>query len=125
MDTSQPSPSSQKSLSPALLAALGPAEQGSSPVPSPVLSNAGGARMNDQEELKHKVGCFWAWGSASGGLVCKLILFWDTSWRIPGGQGRGFYAHTLWAQADPHQNLFLGNGPSHYSQSLWQVSLFS
>ncbi|XP_020013302.2 FERM, ARHGEF and pleckstrin domain-containing protein 2 isoform X3 [Castor canadensis] len=54
MDTSQPSPSSQKSLSPALLAALGPAEQGSSPVPSPVLSNAGGARMNDQEELKHK-----------------------------------------------------------------------
>ncbi|XP_062951689.1 FERM, ARHGEF and pleckstrin domain-containing protein 2 isoform X2 [Cynocephalus volans] len=50
----QPSPSSRKSpLSPAFQVTLGPAEQGSSPLLSPVLSDAGGARMDD-EPLKHK-----------------------------------------------------------------------
>ncbi|XP_012611063.2 FERM, ARHGEF and pleckstrin domain-containing protein 2 [Microcebus murinus] len=57
VDTPQPSPSSQKSplsLSPALQATLGPAEQGPSPLLSPVLSNAGGARMDDEDEPKPK-----------------------------------------------------------------------
>lgn len=35
---------------------LGPAERGSSPLLSPVLSDAGGTRMDDEEEPKHKVG---------------------------------------------------------------------
>ncbi|KAM5228659.1 FERM, ARHGEF and pleckstrin domain-containing protein 2 [Ctenodactylus gundi] len=57
VDSPQPSPSSQKSplsLSPAFHMALGPAERGSSPLLSPVLSDAGGARTDDQEEPKHK-----------------------------------------------------------------------
>uniref|UniRef100_A0A3Q2HUV4 FERM, ARHGEF and pleckstrin domain-containing protein 2 n=1 Tax=Equus caballus TaxID=9796 RepID=A0A3Q2HUV4_HORSE len=57
MESPQPSPSTQKSplsLSPAFQVTLGPAEQGSSPLLSPVLSNAGGARMDDEEEPKHK-----------------------------------------------------------------------
>ncbi|XP_021564137.1 FERM, RhoGEF and pleckstrin domain-containing protein 2 [Carlito syrichta] len=56
-DSPQPSPSSQKSslsLSPAFLVTLSPAEQGSSPLLSPVLSDAGGARMDDEEEPRHK-----------------------------------------------------------------------
>ncbi|XP_042555588.1 FERM, ARHGEF and pleckstrin domain-containing protein 2 [Dipodomys spectabilis] len=57
MDSPQPPPSSQRSLqslSPALPAGLGPAEQALSPVVSPVLSSAGRRWMDDQEELKHK-----------------------------------------------------------------------
>ncbi|XP_052049724.1 FERM, ARHGEF and pleckstrin domain-containing protein 2 [Apodemus sylvaticus] len=57
MDSPQPSPSSLKSqlsLSPELQASLSTAEQGSSPVLSPVLSGAGTARMDNQEEQKHK-----------------------------------------------------------------------
>uniref|UniRef100_A0A2K6BJU1 FERM, ARH/RhoGEF and pleckstrin domain protein 2 n=1 Tax=Macaca nemestrina TaxID=9545 RepID=A0A2K6BJU1_MACNE len=52
----QPSPSSRNSplsLSPAFQVPLGPAEQGSSPLLSPVLSDAGGAGM-DYEEPRHK-----------------------------------------------------------------------
>ncbi|XP_059961703.1 FERM, ARHGEF and pleckstrin domain-containing protein 2 [Mesoplodon densirostris] len=45
-------PSTRKT--PPSLSPLGPAEQGSSPLLSPVLSDAGGARMDDQEELRHK-----------------------------------------------------------------------
>ncbi|KAL6036766.1 hypothetical protein STEG23_015000, partial [Scotinomys teguina] len=57
VDSPQPSPSSQKSqlsLSPELQASLSTAEQGSSPVLSPVLSGAGTARTDNQEEQKHK-----------------------------------------------------------------------
>uniref|UniRef100_A0A2K6F6U7 FERM, ARHGEF and pleckstrin domain-containing protein 2 n=1 Tax=Propithecus coquereli TaxID=379532 RepID=A0A2K6F6U7_PROCO len=57
VDSPQPSPSSQKSplsLSPALQVTLGPAEQGPSPLLSPVLSDAGGARMDDEDEPKPK-----------------------------------------------------------------------
>ncbi|XP_059134607.1 FERM, ARHGEF and pleckstrin domain-containing protein 2 [Peromyscus eremicus] len=57
VDSPQPSPSSQKSqlsLSPELQASLSTAEQGSSPVLSPVLSGAGTARMDNPEEQKHK-----------------------------------------------------------------------
>ncbi|KAM6152745.1 FERM, ARHGEF and pleckstrin domain-containing protein 2, partial [Erethizon dorsatum] len=57
VDSPQPSPSSQKSprsLSPAFQVALGPAERGSSPLLSPVLSDAGGNRTEDQEEPRHK-----------------------------------------------------------------------
>ncbi|XP_061045399.1 FERM, ARHGEF and pleckstrin domain-containing protein 2 isoform X4 [Eubalaena glacialis] len=39
---------------PPSLSPLGPAEQGSTPLLSPVLSDAGGAGMDDQEELRHK-----------------------------------------------------------------------
>ncbi|XP_053511159.1 FERM, ARHGEF and pleckstrin domain-containing protein 2 isoform X2 [Artibeus jamaicensis] len=56
MDSPQPPPSTQKSplsLSPAFQVTLGPAEQGSFPLLSPGLSDAGGTRMDD-EELKHK-----------------------------------------------------------------------
>lgn len=55
VDSPQPSPSSQKSqlsLGPELQASLSTAEQGSSPVLSPVLSGA--ARMDNPEEQKHK-----------------------------------------------------------------------
>ncbi|KAM5324383.1 FERM, ARHGEF and pleckstrin domain-containing protein 2 isoform 1-T3 [Glossophaga mutica] len=55
-DSPQPPPSTQKSplsLSPAFQVTLGPAEQGSFPLLSPGLSDAGGTRMDD-EELKHK-----------------------------------------------------------------------
>ncbi|XP_022423918.1 FERM, ARHGEF and pleckstrin domain-containing protein 2 isoform X3 [Delphinapterus leucas] len=45
-------PSTRKT--PPSLSPLGPAEQGSSPLLSPVLSDAGGAGMDDQEELRHK-----------------------------------------------------------------------
>ncbi|XP_028746449.1 FERM, ARHGEF and pleckstrin domain-containing protein 2 [Peromyscus leucopus] len=57
VDSPQPSPSSQKSqlsLGPELQASLSTAEQGSSPVLSPVLSGAGTARMDNPEEQKHK-----------------------------------------------------------------------
>ncbi|GAB1285278.1 FERM, ARHGEF and pleckstrin domain-containing protein 2 [Apodemus speciosus] len=57
MESPQPSPSSLKSqlsLSPELQASLSTAEHGSSPVLSPVLSGAGTARMDNQEEQKHK-----------------------------------------------------------------------
>ncbi|KAL1770834.1 FERM, and pleckstrin domain-containing 2 [Sigmodon hispidus] len=52
-----PQPSSQKSqvsLSPEIQASLSTAEQGLSPVLSPVLSGAGTAGMDNQEEQKHK-----------------------------------------------------------------------
>ncbi|XP_029080457.1 FERM, ARHGEF and pleckstrin domain-containing protein 2 isoform X4 [Monodon monoceros] len=45
-------PSTRKT--PPSLSPLGPAEQGSSPLLSPVLSDAGGAGTDDQEELRHK-----------------------------------------------------------------------
>ncbi|XP_053072079.1 FERM, ARHGEF and pleckstrin domain-containing protein 2 isoform X5 [Acinonyx jubatus] len=57
VDSPQPSPSTRKSplsLSPASQVTLGPAEQGLFPLLSPVLSNAGGARMDGEEEPKHK-----------------------------------------------------------------------
>ncbi|XP_036091921.1 FERM, ARHGEF and pleckstrin domain-containing protein 2 isoform X4 [Rousettus aegyptiacus] len=57
VDSPQPSPSAQKSplsLSPAFQVALGPTEWGSSPLLSPVLSDAGQARTDDEEEPKHK-----------------------------------------------------------------------
>ncbi|XP_039084464.1 FERM, ARHGEF and pleckstrin domain-containing protein 2 isoform X2 [Hyaena hyaena] len=57
VDSPQPSPSTRKSplsLSPASQVTLGPAEQGLSPLLSPVLSDAGGARMDGEEEPKHK-----------------------------------------------------------------------
>ncbi|XP_063093033.1 FERM, ARHGEF and pleckstrin domain-containing protein 2 isoform X2 [Cavia porcellus] len=57
MDSPQPSPSSQKSplsLSPPFQVALGPAERGSSPLLSPVLSDAGGTRAEDQDEPRNK-----------------------------------------------------------------------
>ena len=47
-------PSTRKT--PPSLSPLGPAEQGSTPLLSPVLSDAGGAGMDDQEEPRHKVG---------------------------------------------------------------------
>ncbi|KAM7104820.1 FERM, ARHGEF and pleckstrin domain-containing protein 2 isoform 2-T3 [Molossus nigricans] len=56
VDSPQPSPSARKSplsLSPVFQVPLGPAERGSSPLLSPVLSDAGGTRMDD-EEPKHK-----------------------------------------------------------------------
>ncbi|XP_057407623.1 FERM, ARHGEF and pleckstrin domain-containing protein 2 isoform X4 [Balaenoptera acutorostrata] len=45
-------PSTRKT--PLSLSPLGPAEQGSTPLLSPVLSDAGGAGMDDQEEPRHK-----------------------------------------------------------------------
>uniref|UniRef100_A0A8C0HZH2 FERM, ARHGEF and pleckstrin domain-containing protein 2 n=1 Tax=Balaenoptera musculus TaxID=9771 RepID=A0A8C0HZH2_BALMU len=45
-------PSTRKT--PPSLSPLGPAEQGSTPLLSPVLSDAGGAGMDDQEEPRHK-----------------------------------------------------------------------
>ncbi|XP_007470032.1 PREDICTED: FERM, RhoGEF and pleckstrin domain-containing protein 2 [Lipotes vexillifer] len=45
-------PSTRKT--PPSLSPLGPAEQGSSPLLNPVLSDAGGAGTDDQEELRHK-----------------------------------------------------------------------
>lgn len=57
-------PSTRKT--PPSLSPLGPAEQGSSPLLSPVLSDAGGAGTDDQEELRHKVGA--PGGLAAGGL---------------------------------------------------------
>lgn len=65
VDSPQPSPSARKSplsLSPAFQVALGPAERGSSPLLSPVLSDAGQARTDDEEEPKHKVGAALAEG---------------------------------------------------------------
>ncbi|XP_010604959.1 FERM, ARHGEF and pleckstrin domain-containing protein 2 isoform X3 [Fukomys damarensis] len=56
VDSPQPT-SSQKSplsLSPVSQAALGPTEQGSCPLLSPVLSDAGGPRTEDQDEPRHK-----------------------------------------------------------------------
>uniref|UniRef100_A0A8C9KAS4 FERM, ARH/RhoGEF and pleckstrin domain protein 2 n=1 Tax=Panthera tigris altaica TaxID=74533 RepID=A0A8C9KAS4_PANTA len=58
VDSPQPSPSARKSplsLSPASQVTLGPAEQGLFPLLSPVLSDAGGARTDGEEEPKHKV----------------------------------------------------------------------
>uniref|UniRef100_A0ABI7XIP1 FERM, ARH/RhoGEF and pleckstrin domain protein 2 n=1 Tax=Felis catus TaxID=9685 RepID=A0ABI7XIP1_FELCA len=57
VDSPQPSPSTRKSplsLSPASQVTLGPAEQGLFPLLSPVLSDAGGARTDGEEEPKHK-----------------------------------------------------------------------
>ncbi|XP_042851864.1 FERM, ARHGEF and pleckstrin domain-containing protein 2 isoform X1 [Panthera tigris] len=57
VDSPQPSPSARKSplsLSPASQVTLGPAEQGLFPLLSPVLSDAGGARTDGEEEPKHK-----------------------------------------------------------------------
>nr|XP_035937745.1 FERM, ARHGEF and pleckstrin domain-containing protein 2 isoform X6 [Halichoerus grypus] len=57
MESPQPSPSTRKSplsLSPASQVTLGPAGQGLCPLLSPALSDAGGARMDGEEELKHK-----------------------------------------------------------------------
>ncbi|XP_035878514.1 FERM, ARHGEF and pleckstrin domain-containing protein 2 [Phyllostomus discolor] len=56
VDSAQPPPSARKSplsLSPAFQGTPGPAEQGSFPLLSPGLSDAGGFRTDD-EELKHK-----------------------------------------------------------------------
>uniref|UniRef100_A0A452QWY0 FERM, ARHGEF and pleckstrin domain-containing protein 2 n=1 Tax=Ursus americanus TaxID=9643 RepID=A0A452QWY0_URSAM len=56
-ESPQPSPSTRKSplsLSPASQVTLDPAGQGLSPLLSPVLSDAGGARMDSEEEPKHK-----------------------------------------------------------------------
>ncbi|KAJ8781703.1 hypothetical protein J1605_010961 [Eschrichtius robustus] len=47
-------PSTRKT--PPSLSPLGPAEQGCTPLLSPVLSDAGGAGMDDQEEPRHKTG---------------------------------------------------------------------
>uniref|UniRef100_H0WYP8 FERM, ARH/RhoGEF and pleckstrin domain protein 2 n=1 Tax=Otolemur garnettii TaxID=30611 RepID=H0WYP8_OTOGA len=57
-DNPQPSPSSQKSplsLSPVFQVTLGPAEQGPRPLLSHVLSDAGRARVDDEEEPKPKL----------------------------------------------------------------------
>uniref|UniRef100_A0A673SUP4 FERM, ARHGEF and pleckstrin domain-containing protein 2 n=1 Tax=Suricata suricatta TaxID=37032 RepID=A0A673SUP4_SURSU len=57
VDSPQPSPSTWKSplsLSPASQVTLGPAEQGLSPLLSPVLSDVGRARMDGEEEPEHK-----------------------------------------------------------------------
>lgn len=73
MDSPQPSPSAQKSplsLSPAFQVALGPTEWGSSPLLSPVLSDAGQARTDEEEEPKHKVGA----NPAEGLLLVGLCL---------------------------------------------------
>ncbi|XP_053453199.1 FERM, ARHGEF and pleckstrin domain-containing protein 2 isoform X3 [Nycticebus coucang] len=56
-DNPQPSPSSQKSplsLSPVFQVTLGPAEQGAHPLLTHVLSDAGEARVDDDEEPKPK-----------------------------------------------------------------------
>ncbi|XP_022380410.1 FERM, RhoGEF and pleckstrin domain-containing protein 2 isoform X1 [Enhydra lutris kenyoni] len=57
MESPQPSPTTRKSplsLSPASQVTLGPAGQGLSPLLSPVLSHAGGARTDSEEQPKHK-----------------------------------------------------------------------
>lgn len=85
MDSPQPSPSTWKSplsLSPAFQVTLGPAEQGWSPLLSPVLSDAGGAKMDD-EEPKHKVGTAPSRGLAAGGPVFANV--W--AGRPEGGEG--------------------------------------
>nr|KAF6336531.1 FERM, ARH/RhoGEF and pleckstrin domain protein 2 [Myotis myotis] len=72
MDSPQPSPSTQKSplsLSPVFQVTLGPAERGSSPLLSPVLSDAGGTRMDDEEEPKHK-----GTGADEAYFIAKEIL---------------------------------------------------
>lgn len=74
MESPQPSPSTRKSplsLSPASQVTLGPAGQGLCPLLSPALSDAGGARMDGEEELKHKVGTAPADGLLLVGLVCR------------------------------------------------------
>ncbi|XP_004427865.1 PREDICTED: FERM, RhoGEF and pleckstrin domain-containing protein 2 [Ceratotherium simum simum] len=56
-ESPQPSSSTRKSpmsLSPAFQVTLGPAEQGSSPLLSPALSEVGGAKTDYEEEPKHK-----------------------------------------------------------------------
>uniref|UniRef100_G1P8K6 FERM, ARHGEF and pleckstrin domain-containing protein 2 n=1 Tax=Myotis lucifugus TaxID=59463 RepID=G1P8K6_MYOLU len=52
-----------------LLVTLGPAERGSSPLLSPVLSDAGGTRMDDEEEPKHK-----GTGADEAYFIAKEIL---------------------------------------------------
>ncbi|EPQ02379.1 FERM, RhoGEF and pleckstrin domain-containing protein 2 [Myotis brandtii] len=72
MDSPQPSPSTRKSplsLSPVFQVTLGPAERGSSPLLSPVLSDAGGTRMDDEEEPKHK-----GTGADEAYFIAKEIL---------------------------------------------------
>ncbi|KAM6178482.1 FERM, ARHGEF and pleckstrin domain-containing protein 2 [Rhynchocyon petersi] len=56
METPQPSPCTKSPLnfSPAFQVTLSPGEQGSSPLLSPVLSDAGGPRMADEEDTAHK-----------------------------------------------------------------------
>ncbi|XP_041624075.1 FERM, ARHGEF and pleckstrin domain-containing protein 2 isoform X1 [Vulpes lagopus] len=56
-ESPQPSPSTRKSppsLSPVSRVTLGPARQGSSPLLSPALSDAGGVRTDGEEEPRHK-----------------------------------------------------------------------
>lgn len=87
MDSPQLSPSTRKSplsLSPAFQVTLGPAEQGSSPLLSPVLSDAGGDKM-DNEEMKHKVGTAPSGGLAAGGPVFANLR----AGRPEGGEGWG------------------------------------
>lgn len=79
MDSPQPPPSTQKSSlspSPAFQVTLGLAEQGSFPLLSPGLSDAGGTRMDD-EELKHKVGTTPSRGFDAGGP--GFANFWPGS----------------------------------------------
>ncbi|XP_057601981.1 FERM, ARHGEF and pleckstrin domain-containing protein 2 isoform X2 [Hippopotamus amphibius kiboko] len=52
VESPHPPPSTQKS--PPSLSPLGPAKQGSTPLLSPVLSDTGGAGMDDQEEPRYK-----------------------------------------------------------------------
>ncbi|XP_057601986.1 FERM, ARHGEF and pleckstrin domain-containing protein 2 isoform X7 [Hippopotamus amphibius kiboko] len=53
VESPHPPPSTQKS--PPSLSPLGPAKQGSTPLLSPVLSDTGGAGMDDQEEPRYKL----------------------------------------------------------------------
>lgn len=54
MESPQPSPSTQRS--PPGLSPQGPAAQGPSPLLGPVLADAAGARTDDREEPRRKVG---------------------------------------------------------------------
>lgn len=70
---------------------LGPAERGSSPLLSPVLSDAGGTRMDDEEEPKHKVGTAPSRGlGADGPGFADFCLGWEGC----GWSRTGLYAHT-------------------------------
>lgn len=73
---------------------LGPAEQGSSPLLSPVLSDAGGAGM-DYEEPRHKVGPSRLEKLAEGCRVDGPVLTvpWGDAGGDPGvGQGRALHS---------------------------------
>lgn len=74
MESPQPSPTTRKSplsLSPASQVTLGPAGQSLSPLLSPVLSHVGGARTDNEEQPKHKVGTSPADNLLLVGLVCR------------------------------------------------------